>query len=477
MDGGLSILFLKLTQILTKIRPDRFLLLQAAYDKLIHIYETRGICDMNTDRHEKIEQYAREVLTLARDTITVKFRFFDAALAKLKLESKPGLKGFATDGEALYYDPAYLLTVYMDEPNVAVRLYLHVLFHCVFFHRFRSEKLNENYWNMATDIAVENIILELDLPAAALTRDGEEKNRLVRLKKMVPDLTAEKIYREFAVSPPSAEAEREYKRLFTVDAHDAWRASAAPEELIVTEEQWKKITERMKSELKNFSTGKTGSESLENNLDEATKTKYDYREILERFMVSGEEITVNDDEFDYIYYTYGLSVYGNLPLVEPLEYKEVNKVREIVIAIDTSASCRGEIVRQFLTRTYEILKGTENFFHQVNVHIVQCDAEIRSDTKIVTDADFEHFVKHGKLTGFGTTDFRPVFDYVDKLKRDGEFTNLKGLIYFTDGYGIYPETVPDYDVIFAFTEEDKNRQPVPGWAIKVILEDELDEYK
>lgn len=428
---------------------------------------------MSENRSEKIEQYAAHLLELARDTITVKFRFFDRALAKLKLESVPGSMGFATDGERIFYDPAYLLTTYMDEPNVAVRLYLHILFHCVFFHQFQYDKLKADYWNMACDIAVENIILEMDLSAASLTRDGEARGRLTRLKKMVPDLTAEKIYREFLVNSPSDEAASEYKRLFTVDSHESWLKKEETQEIIITEEQWKKISERMQTELKSFTKGRAGSESLENNLQEANRTRYNYEELLKQFTISGEEITVNDDEFDYIYYTYGLRTYGNLPLVEPLEYKEVKKVREFVIAIDTSASCRGEIVRQFLTKTYEILKQSESFFHHVNVHIIQCDSQVQSDTKIATDEDFTEFIQHGKLKGFGTTDFRPVFTYVDQLKRAGEFENLKGLIYFTDGYGTYPEWMPDYDVIFAFLDEDPNRGAVPGWAIKVVLEDEF----
>ena len=90
-------------------------------------------------------------------------------------------------------------------------------------------------------------------------------------------------------------------------------------------------------------------------------------------------------------------------------------------------------------------------------------------------------MKYGKLNGFGATDFRPVFEYLEQLKGQGEFENLKGLIYFTDGYGIYPERMPDYDVIFAFLDEDENRAPVPSWSLKVILESDLleeesDEY-
>ena len=165
-----------------------------------------------------------------------------------------------------------------------------------------------------------------------------------------------------------------------------------------------------------------------------------------------------------------------MPLVEPLEYREVNKIKEFVIAIDTSASCRGEIVKKFLEKTYNILLETESFFSKVNLHIVQCDAQLRRDTHISSALEFEEFVRTGKLEGFGGTDFRPVFEYVDELIEKGEFENLKGLIYFTDGYGVYPERMPSYDVMFAFLNEDNHREKVPGWAMEVILEDELNEH-
>ncbi|MGN0497158.1 MAG: VWA-like domain-containing protein [Lachnospiraceae bacterium] len=425
-------------------------------------------------KQEKIEQYGAKIMELAKDTITVRFRFFDRALTNLKLVQKPGIGGFATDGTHIYYDPAALLLTYIDEPNVAVRAYLHMLMHCIFFHSFQCDKKNPDYWDMAVDVAVENIILELNLPAAALSKDGEISDQLRKIKKWVPELTAEKIYREFMINGLSHDAEDTYKRLFTVDLHDIWHQNIEkiPEEVIMTEEQWRKVSERIKTELKDFSKDKEGTDSLENNLEEATKERYHYGDILERFSVMGEEITVNDDEFDYIYYTYGLKTYGNLPLIEPLEYKEVHKVKEFVVAIDTSASCRGSIVKAFLEETYNILKRSENFFHDINIHIIQCDANIQSDQIIKNDADFKDFIENGKLNGFGATDFRPVFSYVDGLIEQGAFENLKGLIYFTDGYGIYPEKMPDYDVIFAFLNEDDNRLKVPNWAIEVIIEEE-----
>lgn len=426
-------------------------------------------------KNEQAEKLAWDLMQLARDTITVRFRFFDAALARLKAVSKPGLGGMATDGSKLYYDPAFLLRAYLDEPGFTVRAYLHMLLHCIFFHQFQYDNLDEARWNLAADIAVENIILEMDLPAARLTRDAEERDQLFRLAKRVPKLTAEKLYREFLVNEPSKEAWKEYERFFTVDNHGGWKHEEK-DEIVITEEQWKKITKRIQTDLKTFSKNKSGSESLEKNVDEAVRERYNYRELLEKFMVCQEELTVNDDEFDYIYYTYGLNAYGNMPLVEPLEYREINKVKEFVIAIDTSASCRGELVKNFVSRTYEILKENENFFSHINVHVIQCDSDIQSDVKIENERDFRKFIAEGEIKGFGSTDFRPVFEYVEQMRQQGEFENLKGLIYFTDGYGVYPERMPAYDVIFAFLYEDENRMPVPPWAISVVLEDEEYEY-
>lgn len=429
------------------------------------------------EKAKAIEEYAGKIMRLARDTITVRFRFFDNALAKYKLKCSPGLDGYMADGEYLYYDPVRLLKDYLDEPGVAVRLYMHVLFHSIFLHAFRNDKSNEDYWNMACDIAVEYTILQLGFAECAMTRDDEQRARIAKIRKWVPDITAEKLYREFMVGGISKASEQEYKRLFTMDRHFK-KVPAAPEpEVIITEEDWKKIAERVKAELKTFSNNRAGGESISENLEEATKRRYDYRSILERFAVQGEEMVVNPDEFDNIYYTYGLRTYGNLPLIEPLEYAEVRKVREFVIAIDTSASCRGEIVKSFLRKTFDILKNTGSFFQAVNVHIIQCDSQIQDDALITCESDLDEYMAHGKLNGFGATDFRPVFAYVDSLVAEKKFDNLKGLIYLTDGYGIYPEHIPPYDTIFAFLGEDKNRMSVPVWAIQVILEEEaLDEY-
>lgn len=426
-------------------------------------------------KQEKTSRLAAEILQLARDSILVQLRFLDVALSRLTPVERQHINVVATDNVSLFYDPVYVLRRYRNEPGYGARLYLHVLLHCIFYHSFQYGKVDAALWDLAADIAVENTILEMGLSFTKMQTDVDAQAVLQRLKTDIGALTAERIYHYFRKNPPGQEEMEELQWLFVRDSHELWKPSGE-EELVITQEMWKKISERVKADLKSFSKGKTNSESLEKNLAEATRDRYDYAKLLERFTVMGEDVQVNEDEFDYIYYTYGLSRYGNMPLIEPLEYRDAKKVKEFVIALDTSASCRGSVLQGFLRKTYSILKGTEHFFQKINVHIIQCDSEIRSDVKITCEEDFDAFLKNEKLQGFGSTDFRPVFEYVDNLLAEGEFENLKGLIYFTDGYGVYPQRMPDYDVIFAFLQDDDQLKAVPPWAIKVILnEDELEE--
>ena len=75
-----------------------------------------------------------------------------------------------------------------------------------------------------------------------------------------------------------------------------------------------------------------------------------------------------------------------------------------------------------------------------------------------------------KLHGLGGTDFRPVFALVDELVKNRKFNNLKGLIYFTDGYGDFPAHKPDYQTAFVFVDDEYNTPYIPPWAIKLVLQ-------
>ena len=202
------------------------------------------------------------------------------------------------------------------------------------------------------------------------------------------------------------------------------------------------------------------------------RKKYDYKSFLRQFSIMREEMQVDVDSFDYGFYTYGLQVYGNMPLIEPQEWKEVKKIQEFVIAIDTSMSCSKELVQIFLEQTYAILKESESFFKKVKIHLIQCDSKVQSDVIITCEEDLLTYMDDLTIKGGGGTDFRPVFEYVDELIEQKYFYHLKGLVYFTDGYGEFPVLRPNYDTAFVFLEQDYEDVNVPPWAIKLILQPE-----
>ena len=209
---------------------------------------------------------------------------------------------------------------------------------------------------------------------------------------------------------------------------------------------------------------------LVDELEQASHEPVDYSEFLRQFAIPGEVMRLSDDEFDYVYYTYGIDLYGNVPLIEPLEYREEKRVREFVIAIDTSGSVQGEIVREFVNATFDILKSTESFHSKVHVRILQCDTEVRSEDVITSLDELRDWSRSMKLLGGGGTDFRPVFHHVDALIEAGEFSNMVGLVYFTDGWGEYPDYMPAYRTAFAFYDDDFRPDTVPPWAIQVVLD-------
>ena len=431
---------------------------------------------MDNSNIEKMNSISSEIIKLSHDELLMNMRFLDSALFKLDVLPEGRNNQHVFTGSALLFDKRKLLLDFSKHVNMCKRLYLHTLLHCVFSHPYDSKGRDRRLWDLATDIAVENVILDFNFKFLSLPTDDLLKNRIINLKKEIKRLnkgstalSAQKIYRYFLIEEMSDEGYEDFVKLTKYDEHLYWDIA---EEIEYSNEEWQKIAESIKADLKSFSKDKTNSDSMEENLNIATRQKYDYSDFLKRFMVMSENLAVNDDEFDYIYYTYGMKLYENMPLIEPLEYKDSNKIKDFVIAIDTSASCKGELVKSFLEKTVNIIQDSENFFNKINVHILQCDNQVRSDTVITSKDEFSVFLDNYVVKGFGSTDFRPVFDYVDKMKENHEFSELKGLIYFTDGYGLYPEKKKDYDVAFVFMSDDDNAPKVPPWAIKVVLSQE-----
>lgn len=452
--------------------------------------------------NNKLIEISNEIIKLAKNTLLVNLRFMDLAIGQFNNSISPTsmIPSYATDGKHLLYNPENVLSSYKQEKENVPRDFLHVIMHCIFRHMFVSKSIQQKYWNLACDIAIENTITGLDIPQITTRKSQKQQQFIESLKQNVKYLTAECIYFYFIDNKPQYPDSKidQLNTLFFADSHDYWYKKESlnsslnnnsndkdiisnstsflqnSENIENIENKWKQISQRVQIDMETFNNAQGSQKSsLLQNLQQVNREKYDYTSFLKKFATLNEEMKINDDEFDYIFYTYGLSLYKNVPLIEPLEYKDEKVIKEFVIAIDTSGSVKGEVVQSFIQKTYNILKSTESFSSKINLHIIQCDADIQEDKKITNSKEFDQYIKTMKLRGFGGTDFRPVFSYVYKLIKEKEFTNLKGLIYFTDGYGIFPKNKTPYTTAFVFVNNDRhydNNYNIPSWAIKLILE-------
>ncbi len=442
---------------------------------------------MTQSGHEDLNRLAEEVLDISRNRLLVNLRYMDTALSFHERKSYRG--SFVTDGRILCYDPEFVLRTYRGSKEQLTRLYLHAVLHCVFMHPFADADVDRRRWDLACDIAAESVICELDLPCTRTDDDGRKNDTLRKIRRETGFLTAEKIYSALRkgelITAGTDAGLRQLEELFCADEHSAWYADETQPLAVQTvlsddaklsrddlslQDEWKKIAEQIEMEIETFAKvkGKFAS-SLVQNLRAVNRERYDYSDFLRKFASMNESMKVSDDEFDYIYYNYGLTHYKRMPLIEPLEYREDSRIKDFVIAIDTSGSVAGEEVQSFLQKTYNILRDRESFHNKVNVHIIQCDAQLQSDEVITSEDDLESYMVTMEIRGLGGTDFRPVFDYVDRLISEGEFSDLKGLIYFTDGLGTYPASKPSYRTAFVFVESGYNVPEVPVWAMKVVL--------
>ena len=413
--------------------------------------------------------------------------------------------------------------------SCCIHEYLHTVMHCMFRHLFWSGYMERRFWDLACDIAVECMLCDLQ---DAFKKNNEDillhpRSQMIR-NELVNNLANENVtmvainlYEFFMKDQELPRNNRRFceeelqrlEELFCFDDHSRWyteeeqagdgdgdgdgegkgngdgqgggncrarsNGNGDGEDRengsggggsSQMENRWQEIARNFGVDVETQARRQgQGIGNLMKNLKSVTREKYDYTDFLKKFAVNTEVMKVSIDEFDYNFYTYGLNLYGNIPLIEPLEYKEDKRVREFVIAIDTSGSTIFDLVEKFINKTYNILMSTESFAKKVNIHIIQCDYDIQHCAKITNRTEFESYIKNMKIYGGGGTDFRPVFDLVNKMVEEGEFTDLKGLVYFTDGYGTFPTQKPPYKTAFVFIDDDYTDNGVPVWASQLKL--------
>lgn len=387
-----------------------------------------------SDKKEQ-EFLGKKILQNCRNELYLDFPYLDGAFAGLEYEADSSIMSIQTDGEKIYFNPGFLLKKYAEDPETVRHGYLHMLLHCLYLHIFMKPDKDISQWDRDCDSFVEDLI----------DKAIQEKECRSLKKRWLDDTE---------VADPG------------FDDHTLWQRTAEQASGgRRTKEKWERIlayTSRNKTGTRSHAGTQTRNRQEE--MDEIYRSKYDYRKFLKQFCRLREEVELDTESFDYIFYHFGMEHYGNLPLIEPLEYKEVNRLEELVIAIDTSGSCSKETVQRFLGETYSILSEKENFFRRMKVYIVQCDCFIQKVDVIHSEEEWKEYSRAVTIQGRGGTDFRPVFELIRQEKERRELKGLRALIYFTDGDGIYPRQKPDYETAFVFLNRTDKMKLVPAWA-------------
>lgn len=438
---------------------------------------------MDTPSHTTL---GREILATVRSDLYLSLRFLDAALSGLDFEMSPLIPATATNGEKLYFQPHYLFRSFDENPVLVNRAYLHNLLHCLFSHLYMEPGQNRNLWDLCCDICTESILDSLDVPCLRKIPSSlrEETYQYIKEHK-ISLFTPGRLYRLFETNVFYQKNMVLLEQDFCIDSHQFWPCGEENKGQEQNKKQqdyekWQELGDKTRTNMETFERrAGTNAGSLLEILKLSYGNPMKYDQFLRRFTVWQDCLQINDEEFDTAYYTLGMELYGSIPLIEPLEYKEEKKIRDLVIAIDTSGSVRGTPVRRFLTETMTILADSRRFFKNMRIHLLQFDTVVQEDMFITSFEQFARQAESFAVKGFGGTDYRCVFQYVDELKRSGSCNMIQGLMILTDGYGSYPSSPPPYPVAFLLAdflkqEDGPAREPaydsVPDWAIRLRID-------
>ena len=479
------------------------------------------------EKKEKTLQLAEQVMEIFRDCMAGEMMYLTPLLFLLKLAPDREEKTMSTDGEFLYYNPVWLLRSYAEKNGYGKlkRHYLHVLSHCMLHHvweRPEDRALMDSAFDVAAELLAERIPGNAEGSENVRSNGTWGDGKWEEIRRAAGKYSAA-AFRDFCVRKKYSGILQTMGEQDKKDDHTRWEENLKKSqkknggqgglegignrkneqdgdekdgdgkdsdqgEEAVAELMKKKWTEAMNDMLSMMPTDR--AEKLRRGLmaggyvedvTAAEENRSDYRDLLRSYMLLKERRIEDPEMIDVDWYTLGIELYGNIPIIEYPESSETPVADDIVIAIDTSGSCGGEIASRFLRETCNMIRDLGIGRERVNIRILECDAEIENEIVIHGEDDLPEFDSR-QMHGFGGTSFVPVFRHVDSLLEMKEMRQVRCLLYLSDTWGDFPEQAPEYDTIFVVPEEDygsaygngERLEHIPEWVrIVVLTEDDL----
>lgn len=459
----------------------------------LEIEDTKGL---TKDDRENVEiKNAEKIIARMKRNIVKRFPSMYMAAESMKFIPIREDISFETDGCSIFYSPYRTIKAFCGKRMKDLEYrYMHIMAHGLLGHFSMAEEYECNpLMHAVMDYKVYMFLLTLGMSNTESPNMGFGSNSK-SLKKIYKEVSANIRQKKEMLKTQKIIGQDDYKiwtrgrkyhMYFKADEEGGETGSAA--------DKWNKLRCNMffkggkgSSELVSKMKGEGndsrsyGTESLFE--EEVVRAKefaqVEYKNVLRKFFKLRENAKENIETIDKAMYAWGHEQYGDVAFIEP-EAESMNpQIETIVLAIDTSGSCEGKLIEQFMAESRELFRSISKVGFREFV-VLQCDASIQKADTYKNQSQFpkiSDFNGGQKMYGFGGTDFNPVFDYVDELIKGGHEVDC--LIYLSDGMGSFPEAEPEgYRTFFVMPYDKLDNSNVlfgdivPDWVEKIYLKD------
>lgn len=414
-----------------------------------------------TAKEKKGKKVARQIqvaeasLEMVRKKLCRQLPLLQPAIRSFKLVAVKEEIALESDGMHVFYHPGEVETFYRLKSLKHLEIqYLHFVLHGLLGHFQLHQKLGEDsLWDDVMDYEVSRIL-------GCLT---EEEIKEDEKKNFGKSFGIRGLYWHAKKHPKIRGRLKKHKQW---DQHSLWDENSCSWEEI--QEMVGMGTELEQSGLRQMVSEREkkgiGSEKGEESqvYEEAEETGNSYREQILQFVRARETLREQEGTIDKMLYSYGFELYGDIAFIEPEECKEQKEMKKVVIAIDTSGSCEGESMNEFLRETRNLLQDISKIAFFEEVILLQCDTFIQGEEHYRSPEEFPKETTW-EMKGFGGTSFIPVFQRVEELV-DREIEEIDFLVYFSDGLGEFPPEAPGYPVFFILPGEEAS---LPEWVTPI----------